>query len=204
MPPSPGAHHHADVALPWMRWQHRVTAWSRTKRHSMAPPGRRRTRMTLTVLAVRTRPPGTIECRSVSDRASPCQGLGDTDWHSMTRSGTIRTRADSSGRTRTITREKADDPTENDDSPSRKPPLQQPTDGRFSSPSARFVPPGAPDRWRANGERAHRGRSDTRRHDPNLCGRWRTQAIWSGRMIRHSPARNGTDRHRMALILVYS
>ena len=173
---------------------------TRTKGHSMAPPGTRRTRMTLTALAVRTRPPGTIECRSVSDRASPYQGLGGTGWHSMTRSGTIRTRADSCGRARTITREKADNPTGNHDSPSRKPPLQQPTDDRFPLPSARFVPSEAPDRWRANGERAHRGRSDTRWHGSNLCGRWRTQAIWSGRTIRQCPTRTGTDRHRMTLI----
>ena len=173
---------------------------TRTKWHSSAPPGRRCTRMTLALLAVHTRPRGTVECRSVSDRASPCQGLGGTSRHAMTRSGTIRTPTDSYGRTRTITREKADDPTENHDSPSRKPSLQQPTDGGFPLPSARFVPPEAPDRWRANGERAHRGRSDTRWHDPNLCGRWRTRAIWSARTIRHRAARNGIDRHELTLI----
>jgi hypothetical protein len=189
---------------PRTRRQHRVTMRTRIKRHSMAPPGRRRARMTLTVLAVRSRPSGTIECRSVSDCASPCQRLGGTGRHSMTRSGTIRTRADSSGRTRTITRKKADDPTENHDTPSRKPPLQQPPDGRFPLPSARFVPPGAPDRWRANGERAPHGLSDTRWHDPNLYGRWRTRTISGGRTIRHRATRNGIDWHRMALILVYS
>ena len=180
--------------------QHKVTMQARTKRHSVAPSGRRRARMTRTVLAVRASPSGTIECRSVSDRASPCRGLGGTGRYSMTRSGTIRTRADSRGRTRTITLEKADDPPENHDCPSGKPPLQQPTDGKFPSPSARFVLPETPNRWRANGERAPRGLSDTRWHDPNLYGWWRTRANWSGWTIRHRPARNGTDRHRMALI----
>jgi hypothetical protein len=147
-----------------------------------------------------TTPPGTIEFRSMSDRAGPCQGLGSTSQHAMTRSGTIRTRADPRGRTRTIIRGKTDGQSANHDCSSGKPPLQQPTDGSFPLPVARIAPPEAPDRWRANGERAHRGPSDTRRHDPNLDGRSRTRAIWRGWTIRHRPAHNGTDQYKMASI----
>jgi hypothetical protein len=57
-----------------------------------------------------------------------------------------------------------------------------------------------PSRWRADGERAAPGPSDTRRHHPNLYGRWRTRATGAGRTIRHWATQTGTDRHGMALI----